>query len=161
MNSPWIVVGIGTPYRQDDRAGLAVIEQLQQAGLPCRTEMVYSAGFEVLDQIRGYAKAILIDACQFGREPGTILEGPAADMLPAPSSANSHGISLGATLQAGYHCFPEEMPADIRIILIEVKEAEPFSERLSPEVAAAVAEVVARIRVRIGGHANCDAAPGR
>ena len=150
MNSPWIVVGIGNPYRQDDRAGLVVIEQLQQAGLPCRTEMVYSAGFEVLDQIRGCKKAIFIDACQLGREPGTILEARAADLFSAPSSSDSHGITLGATLQTGYLCFPEEMPGDIRIFLIEVKEVEHFTERLSPEVEAAVAEVVARIRIRIG-----------
>ena len=150
MNTLWIVVGIGNPYRQDDRAGLVVIEQLQQAGLPCRTEMVYSAGFEVLDQIRGCDKAILIDACQLGRAPGTIVEGLAVDLFSVPSSANSHGITLGATLQTGYLCFPEEMPDDIHICLIEVKEVEHFTERLSPEVEAAVAEVVARIRIRIG-----------
>jgi hydrogenase maturation protease len=150
MNMPWVVVGIGNPYRQDDRAGLVVIEQLEQAGLPCRTDMVYSAGLEVLDQIRGFKRAIIVDACQLGKEPGTILEALAEDLFAVPSSANAHGITLGATLQTGYLCFPEEMPDDIRIILIEVKELEPFTERLSPEVEAAVAEVVARIRVRIG-----------
>jgi len=151
MNRQWVVVGIGNPYRQDDRAGLVVIEQLEQAGLPCRTEAVYSAGFEVLDTIRGYQRAIIVDACQLGKEPGTILEARADDdLFSAPSSVNTHALNLGATLQTGHLCFPEEMPEDIAIILIEVKALEPFTQRLSPEVAAAVAEVVARIRIRIG-----------
>jgi len=151
MNRQWVVVGIGNPYRQDDRAGLVVIEQLEQAGLPCRTEAVYSAGFEVLDKIRGYQRAIIIDACQLGKGPGTILEVRADDdLFSAPSSVNSHALNLGATLQIGHLCFPEEMPAEISILLIEVKELQPFTQRLSPEVAAAVADVVAQIRIRIG-----------
>ena len=59
---------------------------------------------------------------------------------------NSHAITLGTTLKTGSICFPEEMPTDIRILLIEVKEMKEFTLRMSPEVETAVAKVVERIK---------------
>jgi hydrogenase maturation protease len=38
------------------------------------------------------------------------------------------------------------MPADIRILLIEVKEIKEFTPQMSPEVERAVGEVVERIK---------------
>ncbi len=41
------------------------------------------------------------------------------------------------------------MPADLRIILIEVKEIKEFTRQMSPEVEQAVVEVVERIKGHI------------
>ena len=158
MNKQCVVIGIGNPYRQDDRAGLVVIKQLEQAGLPCQTEVVYAAGFEVIDRIRGYKRAIIVDACQLGEEPGTILERMVDDIFSASSPVNSHTITLSTILKTGQVCFTQEMPDDISIILIQVKELQEFTEQMSPEVEAAVVEVVGRIRNRIAanGISNCQ-----
>lgn len=149
MDNKCVVVGIGNPYLQDDRAGVVIVETLEQEGLPCRTEVVYTVGFEVMDKIRGYERAIIVDACMLGNEPGSILEVSIDDIFSTHALVNSHAITLGTTLKTGLLCFPEEMPADIRIILIEVKEIKEFTQQMSPEVEAAVATVVGRIRALV------------
>ena len=149
MEKKCVVVGIGNPYLQDDRAGVVVIEQLEQMQLPCQTEVVYTVGFEVMDKIQGYEQAIIVDACMLGNEPGSILEVTMDDIFTTHALVNSHAITLGTTLKTGYVCFPEEMPADIRILLIEVKNIKEFTQQMSPEVEAAVVKVVDRIKTMV------------
>ena len=146
MDEHCVVVGIGNPYLQDDRAGVVIVEALERAGLACRTEVVYTVGPEVMDRIRGFRRAIIVDACLLGNPPGTILELGLDDLCTTRSLTDSHAITLGCSLKTGYLCFPEEMPADLRIILIEVTAISEFTQEMSPEVEAAAAEVVARIR---------------
>lgn len=146
MKTKCVVIGIGNPYLQDDRAGVVVVEQLERDNLPCQTEVVYTVGFEVMDKVRGFERAIIVDACKLGNEPGSILEVTVDDIFTTHALVNSHAITLGTTLKTGYVCFPEEMPEDIRIILIEVKDIKEFTQQMSPEVEQAVAEVVERIR---------------
>lgn len=146
MDEHCIVVGIGNPYLQDDRVGVVIVEELERAGLPCRTEAVYTAGPEVLDLIKGFQRAIIVDGCTLGNEPGTILELSLDDLCSAHQLVNAHAISLGTTLKTGCLCFPEEMPKELQIILIEVKAISKFTRQMSPEVEAASAEVVERIK---------------
>jgi len=145
MSTQWVVVGIGNPYLQDDRVGLVVVEQLRQAGVPCRIDVVYTTGLEVLDRIRGFERAIIVDACTLGHPPGTILEVD-VEALCASTRNSSHTLTLGTTLKTGFLCFPNDMPADTRILLIEGKEIMAFNPQMSPEVEAAVVLVVARIK---------------
>lgn len=144
-----VVIGIGNPYLQDDRAGLAVVEMLEQGNLPCRTEIVYTVGFEVMEKIRGFQRAIIVDACMLGNQPGTIVEVGVDDIFSTCTLVNSHAITLGTSLKTGLICFPEEMPEDIRIMLIEVKEIKEFTQQMSPEVETAVIEVVRRITSQV------------
>lgn len=151
MDKHCVVIGIGNPYLQDDRVGVVIVEQLEQAGLPCRTEVVDTVGFEVMDKVRGHERAIVVDACKLGNAPGTILELTLDEIFTTHALVNSHAITLGAALKTGYLCFPEEMPTDLRIILIEVKAIDEFTQQMSPEVKKAAAEVVARITAMVGG----------
>ncbi|WP_319587148.1 hydrogenase maturation protease [uncultured Desulfobulbus sp.] len=146
MNRKCVVVGIGNPYLQDDRAGIVVAERLEQENLACQIGVAYTAGFEVMDKIRDFERAIIVDACKLGNKPGSILEVTLDDIFTTHALVNSHAITLGTTLKTGYICFPEEMPADIRILLIEVKEIKEFTQQMSPEVEQAVGEVVERIK---------------
>lgn len=149
MDTQCVVVGIGNPFLQDDRAGVVVVERLEQDKVPCRTEVVYTVGFEVMDKIRGCERAIIVDACMLGNEPGAILDVTIDDIFSTHALVNSHAITLGTTLKTGYLCFPEEMPADLRIMLIEVKDIKEFTQQMSPEVERAVDEVVERIKARL------------
>jgi hydrogenase maturation protease len=149
MDKKCVVVGIGNPYLQDDRAGVVVVEMLEQDNPACQTEVVYTVGFEVMDKIRGYERAIIVDACMLGNEPGSILEVTVDDIFSTHALVNSHAITLGTTLKTGYICFPEEMPTDIRIMLIEVKEIKEFTQQMSPEVEAAVGRVVELIKGQV------------
>ncbi|MCL2789586.1 MAG: hydrogenase maturation protease [Desulfobulbus sp.] len=146
MKSKCVVIGIGNPYLQDDRAGVVVAEQLERDGLACQIEVIHTVGFEVMDKVRGFERAIIVDACKLGNAPGSILEVTVDDIFTTHALVNSHAVTLGTTLKTGYICFPEEMPADIRIVLIEVKEIKEFTQQMSPEVEQAVAEAVVRIK---------------
>jgi hydrogenase maturation protease len=124
------------------------VERLEQEGIPCQTEMVLSVDFEVMDKIKDFERAIIADACMLGNEPGSILEGGAVDeIFTTHALVNSHAVTLGTTLKTGYVCFPEEMPPDLRILLIEAKE---FTQQMSPEVEQAVNVVVKRIKAMVG-----------
>ena len=150
MKREWVVVGIGNPYRQDDRAGLKVAERLRQVALNCQVESLAIVGFEILGMIRGYERAIIVDACHFGKAPpGTVIELSVDELDPIPTPVNSHAINLGTALRTGYACFPDEMPADIRILLIEVREISEFSPQMSPEVERSVEEVVDRVTTMV------------
>lgn len=149
LRRKWIIVGIGNPYRQDDRAGLVVAERLRQGTLDCQVESLTVVGFEILEMIRGYERAIIVDACHFGMAPGAVVEVSMDELEPIRTPVNSHAITLGTTLKTGYVCFPDEMPADIRILLIEVKEIGEFSQQMSPEVERAVEAVVDRVTTMV------------
>ena len=153
MKREWVVVGIGNPYRQDDRVGLKVAERLRQDGLDCQVESLTVVGFEILEMIRGYERAIIVDACRFGMAPGTVVEVSVDELGPVRTSVNSHAITLGTALKTGFACFPDEMPADIRILLIEVKEISECSQQMSPEVERAVEEVVDRVKTLVAAMA--------
>lgn len=145
-----VVVGIGNPYLQDDRAGVVVVERLELESIACRTEVVFTAGFEVMDRIKGYDRAIIVDACMLGNEPGSILEVGVDDIFTTHAPVNSHAVTLGTILKTGSVCFPKEMPPEIRLFLIEVKEMGEFTQQMSPEVEQAVDAVVKRIKALVG-----------
>ncbi len=145
MKNKCVVIGIGNPYLQDDRAGVVIVEKIEEMGLACDTEFVLTVGFEVMDKVKGYEKAIVVDACMLGNDPGTVLELTVDDIFSTHALANSHAVTLGTTLKTGYVCFPEEMPEDITLLLIEVKDIKEFTMQMSAEVEAAVDEVVQRI----------------
>lgn len=152
MERQWVVVGIGNPLLQDDRAGVMVVEQLAEEGLACRTEVIDSVGFEVLDRIRGYERAIIVDACMLGGRPGRILEVRGDEILSLQALGSGHGLSLGATLEVGRLCCAD-LPADIRLLLIEVGEIQAFGLQVSAEVKAAVVRVKERIRALVAAPA--------
>ena len=146
MEATCVVVGLGSPYLQDDRAGVVVAERLAQENLPCRIEVVHATGFEVLDKIRGFKRAIIVDACLLGHPTGTILEVGVDDLFTTHAPVNAHAISLGTILKTGSLCFPEDMPPDIRIVLIEIKEVTAFTREMSAEVERAIGEAVTHIK---------------
>jgi hydrogenase maturation protease len=151
MEKEWIIIGIGNPHLQDDRAGVVVIERLEEEGIGCRTETICTVGLEVMDKVQGYRKAIIVDACMLGNKPGSVLELSLDEIFTTPSLANSHALTLGTTLKTGYVCFPEEMPSELYLILIEVRSISEFTRQMSPEVEAAVERVRERIWALVRG----------
>nr|WP_321403270.1 hydrogenase maturation protease [uncultured Desulfobacter sp.] len=149
MKNKTVVIGIGNPFLQDDRAGVVVVEKLEALGAACDTDIVLTVGFEVMDKVKGYDKAIIVDACMLGKEPGSILELSVDDIFSTHSLANSHAVTLGTTLKTANMCFPDEMPDDMTLLLIEVKDIKEFTQQMSEPVEKAVDQVVERIMAMI------------
>jgi len=150
-----IVLGIGNPLLQDDRAGLEVVRLISRMDLPVDTQELFTVGFEVMDRLVDYDRAFVVDACRLGNEPGTVMEVTIDDIFSSNSLASSHAITLGATLKTAYHLFPDEMPGELRIFLIEVERVDEFTDVMSPCVDKAVQETVGIIAAAISpkGHA--------
>lgn len=145
MKKKYLVCGIGNPMLKDDRAGIEVAERIERLDLQVDTEIIYGVGFEVNDKIMGYDDVIIIDAAKIGKPPGTITEVSVDDIFTDHELATSHAVTLGSTLKVGYELFPDEMPAHLKIILIEAEDYFEFTRECSEQVNIAIAEVVRRI----------------
>ena len=76
---PTIVVGLGNPLMADEGIGVVLIEELgklaAEGKLPSETIEYYDGGcggMYLLHNIAGRKKAVLIDCCLMGTEPGTL-----------------------------------------------------------------------------------------
>lgn len=141
-----IVVGIGNPLLKDDRAGIEVVEALKSRNSQLNTATLYSIGADVLDTIRGYEEAVIVDACQMGLPPGTVLEMTPDAFFESYPDCGCQGVSLGAALRNGQKSHPDQMPRKIKIILVEVEDISTFSTKCTPVVKHAINDVVARIQ---------------
>ncbi|AEH45641.1 hydrogenase maturation protease [Thermodesulfatator indicus DSM 15286] len=138
-----ILIGIGNPYLQDDRAGLEVVSRLRELGCPWDLEELYTTGLELLDKIKGYDEVIIVDAAQWGKEPGTIIELSGEELrLPHVSSVNTHAMTLGHIIELGYVAFPDEMPKKFTAYLIEAEHLDEFSQVMSPRIEEAIEKLV-------------------
>jgi hydrogenase maturation protease len=142
-----IVVGIGNPLLKDDRAGIEVVEALKARNSKVNTAILHSCGVDILNTILGYDEAVIVDACQMGIAPGTVLEMTPETFFDSYRGSNAQGMTLGAMLQTGKSVFPDRMPDKIKIILVEAEDMSSFSTKCTPVVSHAISDVVARIQM--------------
>ena len=140
-----IVVGIGNSLLKGDHVGIEVVKKLVEQQAPVDTSVLYSVGLDVLDVIMGYKKAIIVDACQMGHPPGTILEMTPDELFTDQQIVNSHAVTLGSTLRTGQMGYADKMPQEVTMMLIEVEDINAFSIECSPSVKIAIIDVVDRI----------------
>lgn len=140
-----IVIGIGNALCADDGVGLAVARRLIEEGYPAVA--AGCPGLGLLDLMEGYDRAVLVDAVVSGAPPGTLhtfglRELPDRALLPL----SLHGVNAVDALALGMAVEPERLPAEVIIIGIEIANRAPFTEGLSPEVAAAVGAASGLVR---------------
>jgi hydrogenase maturation protease len=138
-----IILGIGNPVLRDDSVGIMVAGHF--AGR-VDTEILTTTGFDILGKLLGYDRAVIVDGIRAGREPGTVLELDPQDIFGGADFTGTHNLGLGATLDLGYRIFGAEMPAQIRIVAVEVEDTTTFGTGCTAAVAAAVPEAVERVR---------------
>ncbi|MCK5688187.1 hydrogenase maturation protease, partial [Myxococcota bacterium] len=108
-------------------------------------------GFELLDMLRGYDRAFVIDAIVTKRaDPGTLWELSLEDLPPSLTLATSHEVDLPTAFKLGQE-LGYELPSQVFIWAIEVADAYTVAEELSPEVEAVVEEAVEEIISKIAG----------
>jgi hydrogenase maturation protease len=155
MKTKSLVCGIGNPMLKDDRAGIEVAERIERSSLAVDTEVIYGVGFEVNDKLMGYDDVIIIDAAKIGYPPGTITEVTIDQIFTDHNLVTSHAVTLGSTLKVGYDLFPDEMPAKLRIFLIEAEDYFEFTNECSPKVAEAIGRVVGLITEHFSRREAC------
>jgi hydrogenase maturation protease len=144
---PTLLIGLGNDFRGDDGAGLEVARRVRTRG-PVGIDVIELPGDPValIEAWRGAADAVVVDAMQSGRPPGTIArievtDGHADGTLAMPARS-SHGLGLAEAIALAHTL--RQLPARLVVYGIEVATLE-HGASLSEPVARAVSELVGRL----------------
>lgn len=149
---PTIVVGLGNPLMADEGIGTVLVEQLEKLArdgrLPSEQVEYYDGGcggMYLLHTIADRRKAILIDCCQMGTEPGTIRRFTPEDVISVKQMAHLslHEVDILKVIELAKEI--GQCPDEIVIFGIEPVSIEP-QMRLNEPIAARLNEYIEAIR---------------
>jgi hydrogenase maturation protease len=146
-----VVIGLGNPVISDDALGPEVVRRLRkrlQQSSDFDMVEIHNGGFELMEAMAGYDRAIVIDAIVTGNPPGTIHRLQGADIGVSRNTATTHNGSLAVALDlgklAGLH-----LPSDVRVWAVEAGDVENFYEGLTPEVESAVSLLIDNLLIEL------------
>ncbi len=145
-----LVLGIGNEIRGDDGVGIHVARraaELLPAAWNGRVDVdeACTGGFDLVDYLRGYEQAVVVDAIKTeGGEPGTVYRFAADALNPTAHLGHSHGVNLASAL-AVLRELKLGAPGEVTVVAVEAEWLYEFREGLSPRVAAAVDEAAAAV----------------
>ncbi|MBI5529107.1 MAG: hydrogenase maturation protease [Deltaproteobacteria bacterium] len=163
MGSKTLVLGLGNTILSDDGVGLLVArdaERLLRDRQDVDVRCTSLGGFDLVDLLAGYGRAIIVDAVKTGAvPPGTTRWFSPWDFAVSKRLVAMHEVSLPDALALGRK-LGADMPREIRILGIEVENDQTFGDQCSPLVAAAVPRAVFEVIERVGEEpspeAKCD-----
>ena len=149
-----LVLGLGNPVLSDDGVGLAVAERLEslleEHAIPGVTVRKSTrAGFELIDLMTGFDKAIIID-CMATDDPcpGRIHWLNVDEIAGSARLIGAHDIGLGVALDLAAE-LNIPMPDQIEIIGVEPFDMWSFGEELSPVINGAVDSIVNEVHDKL------------
>lgn len=146
------IMGFGNPVRSDDVVGIYVIEELKKQiadnGQITLLDMGTSA-FEVLFQLKGHQRIIIVDAVINTDEPiGTIYKVPAEHIegyIENDPLVFLHSLKWHQALSYAKKILQNEYPSDIQVYLIAIENTK-LEVALSEEAKVAGDKVVKLIK---------------
>lgn len=149
------ILGFGNPVRSDDGIGCYVIEQLSEQ-LPKTEELSFfdmgTSAFEVLFQLKGNERILLVDAVINSGEPdGTLFHLPASEInasIQDDPMVFLHSLKWDQALSYAKKILQDEYPDDISVYLIAVSDTH-LDVGMSPEVLAAGDRLVGMLTERL------------
>ena len=152
-----VVLGIGNPILRDDGVGIHVVNQLKKyvSDPNVTIDEAQTGGMNLLDMIRGYDKAILIDAVKMDDERNGEVKRFLLSDFSSMHSYNPHDVTLLEALQLSEKLGEDCIPHEIVIIGIVLEEMPiEFGEQLSSTIAAAVPKAVEMTLSELGKNWN-------
>jgi len=141
-----VIIGIGNPNFKDDGVGLKIVEHFE--GDVDKVTLL-NIGFNLIDSLLGYDKAVIVDGVKTGKEPGSIIEFN-VDFWGDVYASGTHNFSIFEIIRIGYSVFPDEMPKEIKIVGVEVEDVETLSRECSPSVESAIPKAISIIKEYLG-----------
>ncbi len=144
------VLGLGNPILGDDGVGLAVAREvrclLEQRPIPGVDVLESSrAGFEVIELLRGYRRAIIVDCLDVpAPQPGRVRQLSLQEVAGSARLTGGHEVTIGTAFHLAAH-LGIPMPDHVEIFGIEGEEMAALREDLTPAVEAAVQPLARRI----------------
>lgn len=139
-----LVIGCGNLLMGDDGFGIHVLEELEKADLPENIKLIDigTSSLDILHQLEGIDKVIIIDAVKSGNEPGVVYRLTEKDLLyPDLNFLSLHELKLEHTLSIGKKILGKKFPKEIIIFGVEVERIEGRIE-LSPKLKKVLPKVV-------------------
>lgn len=140
-----LVIGIGNLLRTDDGVGIHVVNLLKELYPKVDTLDAAMGSIEIIEAMRGYERAIIVDAIETGAEPGTIFRVNFTGGEKPLVVTHSHGTDLVTTLNLGQRLYPDEMPREIIIIAVEAEDTTTINDIPTPKVQRAIEITVQEI----------------
>jgi len=136
-----VVVGLGNRYRSDDGVGVVAAAAIDNLALPhVRVVTSVVEPLSLLEAWSGTKLAVVIDAAVVTPSmPGRVRRCTLGDVVSAAEGLSSHSVDVGCTHALGQVL--GRMPDAMVVLTIEVANT-AHGTRLTPQVAAAVPEVV-------------------
>lgn len=151
-----ILIGLGNTVLRDDGVGIytvrAVREKLGETGVDIIEAEL--AGLDIMEKLRGYDRAIIVDAIQLdGEEPGTVFRIRPDDIRVTPRIASFHDIDLVTALELGKR-LGFHMPSEVVIFAVQAEDTLTLEEGCLPAVAAVIPDLADEIAGEITGTAH-------
>lgn len=140
MRQEALIVCIGNDLVADDGVGPAVHEELsrRRLGAGVKLRLLGLGGMNMIGEFDGEMLLIVVDAVQFGSEPGTI-HVLRWEQLPVSSSQVScHGIGIREAVEVSQKLYPHKTPIEVYLVGVEGKCFDRLGAGLSEEVAPCI-----------------------
>lgn len=138
MTMRTLVIGVGNLLRTDDGVGIHVINRLSRLHPEVDTLDAAMGSIEIIEAMRGYDRAVIVDAIETGAEPGTIYRVNLTGGEKPPTITHSHGTDIITILQLGHQLYPTEMPEETLLIAVEAEDTTTIGDKPTPKVEEAI-----------------------
>lgn len=132
------ILGFGNPVREDDGIGIYVVQQLMEKVQAPNIEILDmgTSAFEVLFQLKGRDKIILVDAViNSGEEVGTLFKLPGSEIeasIQEDPLVFLHSLKWDQALNYAQKLFPDEdILSKIEVYLIAIHSTR-FDTQMTP-----------------------------
>jgi hydrogenase maturation protease len=137
-----LVIGVGNLLRTDDGVGIHVINHLNELDPRIDTLDAAMGSIEIIEAMRGYNRAVIVDAIETGAEPGTIYRVNLTSGEKPLTITHSHGTDIITILQLGNKLYGDEMPKEIILLAIEAEDTTTISDEPTTRVQKAIEKVL-------------------
>jgi len=149
MSAATHVVCFGNIWQGDDGLGMHVYERLRRRrDLPAGVRLLEGgvAGLAAVPHFAGCAKAVVVDAVRCGAAVGRVVRLARGELAGPAAPASLHGLGVNELLALLPLHYPRRAAPEVVVIGAEIGAVRPFTSTLSPEVEAAVEEVIGAVR---------------
>jgi hydrogenase maturation protease len=140
-----LILGLGNPILTDDAVGIRIAQELRQELSDLDVVETSEAGIALLDYMVGYDKLVIIDSIKTEKgKPGELYKLELEDLNTPVNLSSSHGIDIATAFKIG-EVLGYEMPRQVTIYAVEIRDNTTFGERCVAEVEASIPFIVRRI----------------
>jgi hydrogenase maturation protease len=140
-----LVLGLGNTILSDDGVGIHVARLIKEKLPDIDVIEASAAGFRVVDEIIGYDKLILIDSIRTKNgQPGNYYKFGIEEFKSTLHHSSPHDMDMFSALEL-MKKHDADLPKEIIIYAIEVKDIFTFSEECTEKVAEFIPEITSII----------------